>query len=190
MGEAPRDSVILLSGGLDSAAMAAAAPTVPCLTWTTPRASQSTLSVDDTAAARLVADFLSLSHEVVSLDGDKLRKNIDAAVLLSETRRGTFIDDAVVYVHIARQLRERGVGVVFIGEAADDAFGCLPYNLRYYQGDELLSKLRRSLMERAPADFAAMSRIFDYFGVVLIDRYLNSAGDTSSEVFAYRVGIK
>ena len=171
---APRDSVILLSGGVDSAAMAASAPTLPCLTWTTPRASHASLSVDDAAAARRVADFLSLSHEVVRLDGKALQEDVDAAVLLGETRRGTFVDDAVVYVQIARLLRERGVEAVFIGEAADDAFGCLPYNLRYYQGDELLAKLRRSLMARAPADFAAMARIFEQFGVAIIDPYLSA----------------
>jgi asparagine synthetase B (glutamine-hydrolysing) len=174
MSQAPRNSVILLSGGVDSAAMAASAPTVPCLTWTTSRASRSTLSVDDTAAARRVADFLSLSHEIVLLNDDDLCKDVDAAVLLSETRRGTFIDDAVVYVQIARHLRKCGVGAAFIGEAADDVFGCLPYNLRYYQGGELLRKLRRSLMERAPADFSAMSRVFDHFGVTLIDPYLSA----------------
>lgn len=174
MGEAPRNSVILLSGGVDSAAIAASAPAVPCLTWKTPRASRSLLSVDDVAAARRVADFLSLSHEIVLLNEADLCKDVDAAVLLSETRRGTFVDDAVVYVQIARHLRKRGVDAAFIGEAADDVFGCLPYNLRYYQGDELLRKLRRSLMQRAPADFSAISKIFYHFGIALIDPYLSA----------------
>jgi asparagine synthase (glutamine-hydrolysing) len=132
------------------------------------------LSTDDVVAAQCVADFLSSSHEVLFLTEDDLQRHVDAAVLLSETRRGTFVDDAVVYIQIARYLRQRGIGTAFIGEAADDVFGCLPYNLRYYRGGELLRKLRRSLLERAPADFAAMSRIFRHFGIDLIDPYLSA----------------
>ncbi len=174
MAKAPRNSAILLSGGVDSAVLAASAPTVPCLTWTTARASRSQAALSDVAAARRVAEYLSLTHEIVLLKAGNICRNVEAAIILSETRRGTFIDDAVVYVQIAQHLRRRGIDTAFIGEAADDVFGCLPYNLRYYQGDELLSKLRRSLMEGAPADFAAMARIFAHFGVALVDPYLSA----------------
>lgn len=167
-------SALLLSGGIDSAALAAcAAPRqFPTLTWTlTPRKGGRRFE-DDVAAARLVADHCKLHHVIIQLDESQFERDIDTAILLSEMRRGTFIDDAVVYVQIARALSRQNIRSVIIGEAADDAFGCLPMNLRYYQDRELSQKLLHDLTVGAPADYAAIRKIFAHFGIDIIDPYL------------------
>ncbi|OED00948.1 asparagine synthase-related protein [Rhizobium sp. YK2] len=176
MGRLPAASVLLLSGGIDSAALAAciAPRQFPALTWilTPPKAGRN--FHDDLAAARLVADHCKLHHSIVQLDESQFERDIDAAILLSEMRRGTFIDDAAVYLQIARGLHRQGVKNVIIGEAADDAFGCLPMNLRYYQEKELSEKLLRDLTVGAPADHAAIRKIFAHFGIDVVDPYLAS----------------
>lgn len=173
----PANSVLLLSGGIDSAALAAAASVAeqqfPALTWTLRPASAGRKLKNDVAAARLVTSHLELAHEVVRLDERQLARDVDVAILLSEMKRGTFIDDAVVYVQMARHLRRQGIGSALIGEAADDAFGCLPMYLRHFQGDDLSRKLRRDLTVGAPADYAAIRKIFSFFGIDVIDPYLS-----------------
>jgi asparagine synthetase B (glutamine-hydrolysing) len=174
VGALPADAVLLLSGGIDSAAIAAAAPNrLRCMTWTTAKAARSTAEDSDLSAARCVAEHLGVPHEVLDLTADQLQANVDLAVLLGEVRRGTLVDDLVVYVEVARALRRQGVKTVVIGEAADDAFGCLPSNLRFFQGEELLDKLRRDYELGMTADYAAISKVFGAFGIDVIDPYLS-----------------
>ncbi|MDW9439251.1 MULTISPECIES: asparagine synthase-related protein [Sinorhizobium] len=174
VGDLPAPSTLLLSGGIDSAALAvcAAPKQLPALTWTLTSPKAGRRFEDDVAAARLVADHCKLHHLIIQLDESQFERDIDAAILLSEMRRGTFIDDAVVYVQIARALSRQGIRSVIIGEAADDAFGCLPMNLRYYQDRELSQKLLHDLTVGAPADYAAIRKIFAHFGIDIIDPYL------------------
>jgi len=174
VGRLPAASVLLLSGGIDSAALAvcAAPRQFPALTWTLTSPKAGRRFEDDAAAARLVADHCKLEHSIVQLEESQFERDIDAAILLSEMRRGTFIDDAVVYVQIARGLRRQGIRSVIIGEAADDAFGCLPMNLRYYQDQQLSQRLLHDLTVGAPADHAAIRKIFAHFGIDIVDPYL------------------
>lgn len=171
----PADSVLLLSGGIDSAALAvgAAERGFRALTWVLRQPPAGRHLRDDVVAATLVARHCRLDHMVLELDERQLKNDIEVAVLLSETRRGTFIDDAVVYVQVAKALRSQGVTTAIVGEAADDVFGCLPVHLRFYQGKELLTKLRQDLAVGAPADHAAMRKIFSHFDIDLIDPYLS-----------------
>jgi asparagine synthetase B (glutamine-hydrolysing) len=172
----PRDAVLLLSGGIDSAALAAAAPfKIRSVTWTTTRALSSSGDDDELYFAAQVAQHLKLRHTILDLSAERVRANVDTAVLLSEVKRGTLIDDIVVYVEVARALRREGVRTVVIGEAADDALGCLPYNLRLRQGQELFHKLRYDYDVRAPADHAAISKTFYAFGIETIDPYLSAS---------------
>lgn len=174
VGGLPATSALLLSGGIDSAALAvcAAQRRFPALTWTLTSPTPGRRFEDDVAAARLVADHCKLHHSIVQLDESQFERDIDVAILLSEMKRGTFIDDAVVYVQIARWLRRQDIRSVIIGEAADDVFGCLPMNLRYYQDWELSQKLLHDLTVGAPADYAAIRKIFAHFGIDIIDPYL------------------
>lgn len=176
VGGLPASSALLLSGGIDSAALAvcAAPRQFLALTWTLTSPKPGLRFQDDVAAAGLVADYCKLQHSIVQLDEIQFERDIDAAILLSEMRRGTFIEDAVVYVQIARGLRRQGIRSVIIGEAADDAFGCLHMNLRYYQGKELSQKLLHDLTVGAPADYAAIRKIFAQFGIDIVDPYLAS----------------
>lgn len=171
----PSDAVILLSGGIDSAAIAAAAPhALRCVTWTTAKAAPPSTDDSDLSAAQRVAEHLGYPHETLNLPAARLQGNVDLAVLLGEVRRGTLIDDLVVYVEVARALRRQGVETVVIGEAADDALGCLPSNLRFYQGVELLRKLRRDYELGTTADHAAISKVFGAFGIDVVDPYLSA----------------
>lgn len=171
----PADSVILLSGGIDSAAIAAAAPArFRCLTWTTAGAARASTADSDFLAARRVADHLGTPHDTIEPAAAQLRANVDLAVLLGEVARGTLVDDLVVYLEVARTLRAQGVKTIVIGEAADDAIGCLPINLRLYRGQQLLDKLGRDYELGATADHAAISKVFGAFGIEVIDPYLSA----------------
>lgn len=171
----PADAVLLLSGGVDSAAIAAAAPrALRCVTWTTAKAAPSSTADSDLSAARRVAAHLGLQHETLMLSAAQLQANVEPAVLLGEVRRGTLVDDLVVYVEVARALRRQGVRIVVIGEAADDALGCLPSTLRFFQGPELLRKLRRDYELGMTADHAAISKVFGAFGIDVLDPYLSA----------------
>jgi asparagine synthetase B (glutamine-hydrolysing) len=174
VGAVPMEAVILLSGGIDSAAIAAATPNrLRCVTWTTAKAARSSTD-SDLYAARHVAEHLGVPHDTLDLTAARLRSNVELAVLLGEVKRGTLIDDLVVYVEVARALRRQGVRTVVIGEAADDALGCLPSNLRFFQGQELLSKLRRDYELGMTADYAAISKVFGAFGIDVVDPYLSA----------------
>jgi asparagine synthetase B (glutamine-hydrolysing) len=171
----PRDSVLLLSGGIDSSALAAATPfQIRSVTWTTPKATKLQNEGSDLFFAVQVAHHLKLPHTILTLSPEKLRTNVDAAILLGEVKRGTLVDDLVVYIEIARALRKEGVRTVVIGEAADDALGCLPFNLRLLQGQTLLDKLRLDYLAGATADHAAISKTFAAFGIEVVDPYLSA----------------
>lgn len=169
------DTMLLLSGGVDSAAIACAAKDekLPCMTWALQQAEEYRTSLPDVEAAKSVATHLSLEHFVLEIDEQQLGNDIHAAVLLSEIKRGTLIDDIVVYIQVAQYLKRNGFKSVLIGEAADDAFGCMTMNLRYLQNDELLQKLRSDVLVGAPADYAAISKVFAYYGIEVVDPYLS-----------------
>jgi asparagine synthetase B (glutamine-hydrolysing) len=175
VGGLPAEAVVLLSGGIDSAAIAAAAPTkLRCLTWTSGKASSRSTDASDLQSAQLVAEHLGVPHDILYLSPVRLHANLDLAVLLGEVRRGTLIDDLVVYIEVARALRRQGVKTVVIGEAADDAFGCLPIYLRFFQGPDLLNKLRGDYELGAPADYSAIAKVFGAFGIEAVDPYLSA----------------
>jgi asparagine synthetase B (glutamine-hydrolysing) len=74
---------------------------------------------------------------------------------------------------VARSLRQAEVRTVIIGEAGDDVFGCFPSTLRFCRGQALQNKARRDLVRDAPNDYAAIQRIFSFFGIRIIDPFLN-----------------
>lgn len=173
--QVPADTVLLLSGGIDSAGLAvlAAKRNLHCLTWVMSQDQIEPRLMPDVQAALLVAEHCRLNHSILEIDPQQLAHDIEAAVFLSEIKRGTLIDDMIVYIQVARHLKERGVTTVLLGEAADDALGCMPMNFRYYQGDDLLNKLRNDLLVGAPDDYAAISKLFAHFGINVIDPYLS-----------------
>jgi len=179
MRAAPEDAALLLSGGIDSSALAVAARLAgrspQTFTFGTILAQRNDISKSDMIAARRVARHLSLPHEEIIVDQKQIVENAVPAVFASELHRGTFVDDAVVYLEVAKTLSMSGVRTVLVGEAGDDCFGCFPSMLRFYRGHALQSKLRRELLVGSPNDYAAIQKIFSFFGIRIIDPFLSLA---------------
>ena len=175
----PEDAVLLLSGGIDSSSLAAAARLADrsprSYAFGTSIAQTADVSRSDLLAARRVAQHLSLAHGEIIVERKRIAENVVPAVFASELHRGTFVDDAVVYLEVARTLSRAGARTVLIGEAGDDVFGCFPSTLRFYQGQALQDKARRDLVRDAPNDYAAIQRIFSFFGIRIIDPFLSPA---------------
>ena len=100
-----------------------------------------------------------------------------AALLLSESRRGTLIDDLVVFCSSSLA----HCGEMGCTPSADwrgcltMRLGALPFKLRILRGQDLLDKLRLDYRVGAAAGHAAISKTFGAFGIDVIDPYLSAS---------------
>jgi asparagine synthase (glutamine-hydrolysing) len=172
----PDPFALLLSGGLDSSVIAAVGrdlgktvipyvfslrhPIVP----QTPRES-------DLLCARIVADHLGLRCREILLDAADLVRNVPLAVLLAETPRGTIVDPCSGLIEVAKRISRDGFSSVAIGEAADDLFGSFTFALRHTRGHGLRSYYRRELDVGLPDEMAVLQRIFEPWGISLLDPF-------------------
>jgi asparagine synthase (glutamine-hydrolysing) len=129
---------ILLSGGLDSSAIAAAAAAAGTeLTLYSLRNEDS--AIDESPYARAVADRLSLpvSWLTMPADRDGLMKDVEAATWASDAPLAGF--SYVALFRIMRMARETGVTVLLSGQGGDELF-C---GYRKYLGFQLADLARR-----------------------------------------------
>jgi asparagine synthase (glutamine-hydrolysing) len=149
---------VLLSGGLDSsaiAALAARASSRPVHTFTV---GFDEPSYDETADARLVADAYGTNHHVLVAPPDP------AAVetIFGEVFDEPFADSSALPTHLVSALAAQTVKVVLSGEGGDELFG----GYYTYQADLLAlrtagaARLARPFVERLPVSYAKAS--FDY----------------------------
>jgi len=149
---------VLLSGGIDSAllaAFAAEASTEPVRTFTIGFRER---SFDETAGARSVAERYGTDHRELVLEPD-------AALLLpalAEAFDEPFADSSALPTYLVSELAARDVKVALSGEGGDELFG----GYETYAADLLalrvgrLARLAGPVVERLPVSTAKAS--FDY----------------------------
>ncbi len=168
---------LLLSGGLDSSVIAAVAKTLGKRIHAFVFALRRPIQPQDEAKndlehARRVAAHLRIPCTEILLDSRTVVRNAPLAVALGETPRGTIVDPCAAFIEVARTVRKAGYTRVLIGEAADDIFGGLDFALRYYRGRELKEHFRRELTVGLPDEEAILQKIFEPWGVLLVDPFL------------------
>jgi asparagine synthetase B (glutamine-hydrolysing) len=173
VGRAVEPAALLLSGGLDSSIVAAAAAkhrkNIQTFVFGLRRKIRPQRQWEnDFDNAERVARHLGLTCERIFMNPRKLRANVPLAVALAETPRGTIIDDCVALIEVAKHFRSRGFSVVWTGDGADDLFGGFKFVLNYYRGKELRQYFRRSLDVALPDELAVIQRIFEPWGISVI----------------------
>lgn len=176
VGRLPDNTALLLSGGIDSSAVAAAAchrgKKLHAFTFATARELEphSPLENDRLCAAR-VAEYLGVPFTVLRIPPQRLVANLPLAVYLAETSRGTIIDDCVAWVDVAQTLRREGFRYVVMGEAADDLFGGFKFALRYYRAQQLRKYYRQQLVRELPNEMAIIQNMFAPWGISVIQPF-------------------
>jgi len=175
----PQPMAFLLSGGIDSSAIAAAA----CATRKDVRAfvfslrrpvRPQPLSERDLPNARCVAAHLGIPLTEILLDGRAIERQVPLAVQLAETARGTIIDECAALISVAKAVRRAGYDAVCMGEAADDLFGGFKFALRLYRGARLRRYYRHELDVSLPDELAVLQNVFRPWGISVIDPYWTS----------------
>jgi asparagine synthetase B (glutamine-hydrolysing) len=169
---------LLLSGGVDSSVIAAVGKSAGKNLFAfvfglkCPIRPQKRLE-DDFLHARNVAEHVGLPLEEIRLKPRQLIANVPAAVALSETPRGTIVDDCVALIEVARILSRRGYSTVWTGECADDLFGGFKFALRYYKGARLKSYYRHELGVSLPDELSILQKIFEPWGISVVHPFWN-----------------
>ncbi|HTL66652.1 MAG TPA: asparagine synthase-related protein [Lacunisphaera sp.] len=174
--QATPDTLLLLSGGIDSSAVAAAAhqcriqlaaATFAVRGWTASGGRWQ----EDMANARRVATHLKLRHYEIPLDPRALVRNLPLAIFLSETHRGTIIEEAVALIEVAKFAARRNFRRVWFCDAADDLFGSFHFVLRLYCGRELQGYFRDQLTRALPDELAIVQNNFAPWRITVEDPY-------------------
>jgi asparagine synthetase B (glutamine-hydrolysing) len=172
----PDPITLLLSGGIDSSAVAAAA----VLSGRRVRAVMFSLAYpmrpqapweSDAWNARVVANHLRLPLTELLLDHRTVIKGVPLALQLAETARGTIVDECAALVAVAKRLRALKVKRVCIAESADDLFGGFKFPLRLFKGRALTRYYRRQLEVDLPDELAILQKIFGAFGISIVDPF-------------------
>jgi len=164
----PNNAALLLSGGIDSAAIAVAAchlgKRFRAFTFSVsglpmpPKAQDS-----DLLNARLVANHLDIPLIEVSLLPKQLVRDLPLAVLLCETHRGTIVDPCAAFIATAKQMQRRGYTRIWMGEPADDLFGAPEFVLRFFRGARLRHYLREQIVCNSPNEMAVIQNVFAHY---------------------------
>ncbi len=195
--EASGSAALLLSGGVDSSVIAAAAKITGkrlhayVFGLTRPVHAQSDTE-NDLLNARKVAEHFRLPFEEILLSADRLVENVPNAIALSETPRGTIVDDCVALIEVARVLSRAGFSTVWTGEGADDLFGGFKFPLRYYRGAKLKRYYRHELNVSLPNELCILQKVFEPWGISVVHPFWTSKLKALGEglPLAYRVDPK
>jgi asparagine synthetase B (glutamine-hydrolysing) len=164
---------LLLSGGIDSSVIAAVGKLegkkiFPFVFGLKETIRERKRAEDDLFHARRVTIHLGLKLEEILLEPRQLIANVPTAVALSETSRGTIVDDCVALMEVARILAKKGYTTVWTGECADDLFGGFKFALRYYRGARLKQYYRRELSVSLPDELCILQKIFEPWGISVV----------------------
>jgi asparagine synthetase B (glutamine-hydrolysing) len=174
--ELPDSAALLLSGGLDSAVIAAVAEDLGkpfrYFVFSLKRPiKRQTEQESDLLCARKVAAHLKIRCEEILLDLKDLIANVPPAVFQAETHRGTIIDPCAALIEVARTISNVGFSVVVMAEAADDLFGSFKFALKYKRGQGLRAYYRKELDTGLPDEMAVLQKIFEPWGIALVDPF-------------------
>ena len=161
----PDNAALLLSGGIDSSSVAVAAinqgKKFQAFTIATAKKWEPKHDPEnDRICAKHVAEYLGVSLHEVHISPKRLLANIPLAVYLSETHRGTIIDESAALIELAKQIRRAGFSQVWTGETADDLFGGFKFPLRYLRGQKLRRHFQLQLEQDAPNELAIVQNNF------------------------------
>lgn len=169
----PNRVALLLSGGIDSSAIAAAAclsgKRIFAFTFTLDRLIRAQRKIEsDLINARQVAEHLGIPLVEIEIPHGSLIRNVPLGIYLGETARGTIVDDCAALIEVARNIERAGFSQVCMGEAADDLFGGFKFALRLYRGAQLRAYYRSQLTRDLPNELAIIQNIFAPFGISVI----------------------
>jgi asparagine synthetase B (glutamine-hydrolysing) len=176
----PQPMTMLLSGGIDSSAMAAAAASsgkrVHAVVFSLSRSMRAQRPFEsDLWSARRVASHLRVPLTEVRLSRREVVEGVPLAVQLAETARGTIVDECAALVAVARRLHAGGVRRVYVAEAADDLFGGFKFALRLFKGRALARYYRRQMEVDLPDELAILQNVFRAWGISLVDPFWTRA---------------
>lgn len=161
------DVGFLLSGGLDSSLISSIGARLLRTRGIKTIKSYSTgmLGSPDLAAARQVADFLSLDHYEYVFDLDEGIDSITETIRHLESYDVTSVRASVPMYLLARRIRANGTKVVLTGDGADELFGGYLYFHHAPNGKELHEELVRKLTSMHLYDCLRVNKTMLSWGV-------------------------
>jgi asparagine synthase (glutamine-hydrolysing) len=168
---------VFLSGGLDSAIVAAvAAREAAARGETLPTFAVGTSDSADLAAARKVAAHIGSDHHEVVVTAEDLEEALDEAVTVIEHFDPRLVRSAVPNLLLAREASKK-VKVVLTGEGADELFAGYTHQhtAEFADPDALHGELVRSLEQLHGLNLQRCDRTTMYYGLEAREPFLDSA---------------
>ncbi|HEY2206061.1 MAG TPA: asparagine synthase (glutamine-hydrolyzing) [Pseudonocardia sp.] len=167
---------VFLSGGLDSAIVAAiAAKEATARGEVLPTFAVGTESSGDLIAARKVAEFIGSDHHEILATADNIEEALDEAVQVIEHFDPALVRSSVPNLLLAREAAKK-VKVVLTGEGADELFAGYSYihTDEYAEPDVLHAELVRSLEQLHHLNLQRCDRTTMYYGLEAREPFLDS----------------
>jgi asparagine synthase (glutamine-hydrolysing) len=170
------DVGVFLSGGLDSAIVAAiAAEHARRRSGILPTFAVGTADSNDMLAARRVAEFIGSDHHEVIATADTIGDELDHAVEVIEHYDPALVRSAVPNLLLAREAAKK-VKVVLTGEGADELYGGYSYmhSPEFADPTALHAELVRSLEQLHHLNLQRCDRTTMYFGLEAREPFLDT----------------
>ncbi|HEX8760328.1 MAG TPA: asparagine synthase (glutamine-hydrolyzing) [Pseudonocardiaceae bacterium] len=167
---------VFLSGGLDSAIVAAiAAEHTRRRGDVLPTFAVGTKDSSDLLAARRVAEFIGSDHHEVIATAESIGESLDNAVEVIEHYDPALVRSAVPNLLLAREVAKK-VKVVLTGEGADELYGGYSYvhSPQFADPDALQAELVRSLEQLHHLNLQRCDRTTMYFGLEAREPFLDT----------------
>jgi asparagine synthase (glutamine-hydrolysing) len=167
---------VFLSGGLDSAIVAAiAAEHTRRRGDVLPTFAVGTKDSSDLLAARRVAEFIGSDHHEVIATAESIGESLDNAVEVIEHYDPALVRSAVPNLLLAREAAKK-VKVVLTGEGADELYGGYSYvhSPQFADPDALQAELVRSLEQLHHLNLQRCDRTTMYFGLEAREPFLDT----------------
>jgi len=168
---------VFLSGGLDSALVAAiAAPEAAARGGRLPTFAVGTSDSTDLAAARTVAKHVGSDHHEIVVTADDIGHALDEAVTVIEHFDPALVRSAVPNLLLAREA-SRSVKVVLTGEGADELFAGYSYmhEDKFADPDALQAELVRSVEQLHGLNLQRCDRTTMFYGLEAREPFLDTA---------------
>jgi asparagine synthase (glutamine-hydrolysing) len=170
------DVGVFLSGGLDSAIVAAiAAEYARRRGDVLPTFAVGTKDSNDLIAARRVAEFIGSDHHEVIATAESIGEELDHAVEVIEHYDPALVRSAVPNLLLAREASKK-VKVVLTGEGADELYGGYSYvhSPEFADPNALHAELVRSLEQLHHLNLQRCDRTTMYFGLEAREPFLDT----------------